>query len=57
MASNSGRRFAVSRSLSHALTLGDPKRFSNRASDAEQNFLEPNAPRTVRVRDSRRSRF
>lgn len=50
MAFNSGRRFSVSRSMSHALTLGDPKHYSNRASDHEQNFLEPNGPRTVRTR-------
>lgn len=57
MASNSGRRFAVSRSFSYGLTLGDPKDFSNRASDAEKNFLEPNAPRTIRAPGSKRSRF
>jgi hypothetical protein len=56
MASNSGRRFAVSRSLSHAITLGD-KRSSNHASDEQEIFPESNAPGTVRVRESRRSRF
>jgi hypothetical protein len=56
MASNSGRRFAVSRSLSHAITLGD-KRSSNHASDEQEFFPESNAPGTVRVRESRRSRF
>lgn len=57
MAFNSGRRFSVSRSLSHALTLGDPKNYSNRESDQEQNYLDPNGPRTFRTRDSRRPRF
>lgn len=50
MAFNSGRRFSVSRSMSHALTLGDPKTYSNRDSDREHNFLEPNGPRSVRAR-------